>query len=98
MILVAFRSRARHETLAELEKLGLRMYELATQMPGFVSYKDFAAADGEIVSLVQFESMEDCKRWRDHAEHRAVQQRARDVLLSEFSVQVCELVRETKFP
>jgi hypothetical protein len=35
-----------------LEKLGARMYELATRMPGFISYKDFVAADGESVSLV----------------------------------------------
>jgi hypothetical protein len=39
-------------------KIGLRMHELATRMPGFISYKDFAAADGETVTIVEFESEE----------------------------------------
>jgi len=28
------------------------MHELATRMPGFISYKDFASADGEGVTIV----------------------------------------------
>ena len=31
-------------------------------MPGFLSFKDFAAADGESVSIVEFESLETLER------------------------------------
>jgi heme-degrading monooxygenase HmoA len=50
------------------------------------------------VAIVQFETLEDSARWREQAEHRVAQQRGRGELFSEFSVQVCELVRESRYP
>ncbi len=48
MILTVFRSRVRADAdFGLLEKIGAGMHELATGMPGFISYKDFSAADGE---------------------------------------------------
>ena len=95
MIVIVFRSRLREGVdLGELARLGGRMYELASAMPGFVSYKDFAAEDGENVSIVEFESLETLEAWRTHPEHRAVQQRAREALMSEYHIQVCQTVRD----
>ncbi len=74
------------------------MYELASAMPGFVSYKDFVAADGEAVAIVEFATLADCTRWRDHPEHRQVQERGKYDFFSEYRVQVCELVRESSSP
>jgi len=73
------------------------MYELGTNMPGFVSYKDFQAADGENVSIVEFDTAEHLEDWREHSEHKQVQVRARESLLSEYHIQVCTLVRESRF-
>lgn len=99
MIVIAFRSRLRDDVdPAELARLGGRMYELATAMPGFVSYKDFTAEDGENVSIVEFESLETLAAWRNHPEHRQAQQRGRDALFSEYHIQVCETVRDYAFP
>jgi hypothetical protein len=57
MVIVVFRSRLRPDAdLAALEVVGARMYELGSAMPGFVSYKDFAAEDGETLTLVEFET------------------------------------------
>ena len=54
------------------------MAELATAMPGCVSYKDYADDDGESVTLVEFASADMLLAWRNHSEHRAVQDQARD--------------------
>lgn len=98
MVVIVFRSRTQPGVDEQLTKSGMRMYQLASSMPGFVSYKDFAAADGETVAIVQFETLADSARWREHPEHRVVQERGRGELFSEFSVQVCELVREARYP
>lgn len=76
---------------------GARMYELACAMPGFVSYKDFAAQDGENVTIVEFDTLEHLAAWRDHPEHKQVQQRGRDVYFSEYRIQVCTTVRDYDF-
>ena len=98
MIVISFRTRVSASAdMAELTRLGGRMYELATSMPGFVSYKDFQAEDGESVSIVEFESLETLAAWRDHPEHRQAQQRGREALFSEYRVQVCEAIRDYSY-
>jgi len=99
MILTVFRSRMRPGfDSAVLEKIGARMYELATQMPGFISYKDFTAADGESVSLVEFESAESLLAWREHPEHKEAQRLGREQFFSEYQIQICTPSRSYRFP
>ncbi len=98
MMVIVFRARARQEALAELEESGRLMADLATAMPGFVSYKDYVSGDGESVSIVEFDTPEHLAAWREHPEHRRVQLRARAALLEEYRVQVCRLERESRFP
>jgi heme-degrading monooxygenase HmoA len=99
MIVVVFRSRLRTDVnMPEIEAAGGRMYELASAMPGFISYKDFTAADGESVSIVEFATLADSTRWRDQPEHRAVQELGKQDFFSEYRVQVCDLVRESRQP
>jgi len=98
MVIVVFRSRLKPDVAhEELGRLGQRMYEIASSMPGYVSYKDFSASNGESVSIVEFESLETLTAWRNHPEHRAVQERSRRDFFDEYVVQVCTLVRESKF-
>ena len=99
MILTVFRSRARPDAdLALLEKIGVRMHELATRMPGFISYKDFASADGETVTIVEFESEETQRAWREHPEHREAQRLAREQVLAEYQLQIGTPGRTLRFP
>jgi heme-degrading monooxygenase HmoA len=99
MILTIFRSRARADAdFASLERIGARMHELATRMPGFVSYKDFTAADGESVTIVEFESEETQRAWREHPEHKEAQRRAREQFLSEYQLQIGTPTRTIRFP
>ena len=99
MILTVFRSRARPDAdLALREKIGVRMHELATRMPGFISYKDFASADGETVTIVEFESEETQRAWREHPEHREAQRLAREQFLAEYQLQIGTPGRTLRFP
>jgi heme-degrading monooxygenase HmoA len=94
MLVIVFRSRLRQGIdLAALEALGGRMYEIASSMPGFLSYKDFTAADGESVSLVEFESEETLAAWRAHPEHVEAQRRGREEFFAEYRIQVCSPIR-----
>lgn len=95
MIVTVFRARLRADVdLARLEAIGTRMAELAPTMPGFVSYKDFNAEDGEAVTVVEFDSMEHQLAWRAHPEHVAAQRAGREEFFSEFRITVCEVLRE----
>jgi heme-degrading monooxygenase HmoA len=94
MVVIVFRSRLRTGIdPSPLEPLGIRLYELASGMPGFISYKDFAAADGEGVSIVEFESPETLQAWRDHPEHVEAQRLGREHYFAEYQIQVCTPVR-----
>jgi len=99
MVVIVFRSRLRAGVdPSPLGPVGERMYELATQMPGFISYKDFSAADGEGVSIVEFESMETLAAWRNHPEHLEAQRIGREQFFAEYRIQVCTIARAYAFP
>lgn len=98
MIVTVFRTRVRPDAdLDELTALGGRMYEIASSMRGFVSYKDFAAEDGEFVSIVEFESLDTLRAWREHPEHVRAQQLGKSTYFSEYHIQVCDSVRDYSF-
>ncbi|MBI3547117.1 MAG: antibiotic biosynthesis monooxygenase [Gammaproteobacteria bacterium] len=99
MIVIVFRTRIREGVVEqEMEELGNQMYKLASKMPGFISYKDFAAPDGEYVSIVEFESLGTLATWRDHPEHKEAQRLGRERYFSEYHIQVCTTVRDYRFP
>jgi len=98
MVIVVFRSRLKAGVdQVALGRLGERMFEIASSMPGYLSYKDFSSSDGENVSVVEFESLETLNEWRNHPEHKAAQERGRQDFFDEYAVQVCTLVRQSKF-
>ena len=98
MIVVVFRSRVKPGHDDELNELGARMYDLASRMPGFVSYRDYQATDGEAVAVVEFESLETLKAWREHPEHKAAQVAGRERFFESYRIQVCRVERDYAFP
>jgi heme-degrading monooxygenase HmoA len=81
----------------EMGEVAARMYELVSRMPGFISYKDFGAEDGEYVSIVEFDSLEALGAWRNHPEHKLAQERGRKDFFAEYHIQVCTTVRDYSF-
>ncbi len=71
-----------------------RMSELAQTIPGYISHKSFTAADGERITIVEFESMEGQNEWRKNAEHRVAMNLGRTTFYDEFKIQVCEVIRQ----
>jgi heme-degrading monooxygenase HmoA len=96
LILGIFRSRLRDGAQA-YPATAERMEALVRGMPGFLGIKTFRADDGERVSLFAFESLEALAAWRDHPEHRDAQRRGREEFYAEYSIQICEPIREARF-
>jgi len=94
---ILFRSRLRPEIEVAYARDAAAMAELARAMPGFASSTDFVAADGERLALIEFDSSAQLGAWRDHAQHRAMQQRGREVYYTAYTLQVCGVVRESRF-
>jgi heme-degrading monooxygenase HmoA len=97
VVITLFRNRLRPEAGAEYARWGQRMAQLASTMPGFVSFKTFAADDGERISVVEFDSEAAHGAWRDHPEHREAQRLGRESFYSEYQIQVCTPVRRYGF-
>lgn len=97
MVVVLFRSRLRDDAGEEYQATAKRMLELASAMPGFVSFKSFRAEDGERISVIEFESEEHVRAWREHPEHREAQRRGRERFYAEYRIQVCEPIRDYGF-
>lgn len=97
MVLVVFRSRVRPEAAEEFGRLAEEMMEIARAMPGFVSYKVFAAEDGERCSVIEFESAERLRAWREHPRHRRAQELGRERFYQEYTLQVAEPTRSSHF-
>lgn len=98
MVVIVFRSRLKAGIEQEIFEMGTRMYALAHAMPGFLSYREYAADDGENVTVVEFESHETLKAWREHPDHILAQAAGRERFFSEYRITVCDAVRDYHFP
>jgi heme-degrading monooxygenase HmoA len=96
-VMVVFRSRLNDGVQEAFQQEAARMETLATAMPGFLGYKVFTADDGERVSIIEFESLESERAWRDHPEHRDAQQRGRAEYYAGYRLQVCAVQQERSF-
>ena len=97
MVITVFRSRLRPEHADEFRELADKMLALAKTMPGFVSYKSFTSDDAERCSIIEFDSAENLRAWREHPEHRQAQALGRQRFYAEYSLQVGEPEHESRF-
>jgi heme-degrading monooxygenase HmoA len=98
MVIVLIRTQVREDAdRAEYERLGVRMDELVRTVSGFVSAKDYAAEDGESVSMVIFESHDALAAWRNLPEHVEAQRAGKERIYAAYDIRVCEVVRAYDF-
>ena len=98
MVLVVFRFHVNPQ--ADVEELGALTQEmgtLASEIPGFGGVKDFAAKDGEVVVIAEFDSLDSVDVWKAHPDHVAVQERGRREFFADYRIHVCESIRTSKF-
>ncbi len=98
MIVIIFRSRIREENAEAFQLLADQLYDIASALPGFVSYKVFKNDDGERVSIHEWESADHLRAWREHPVHQAAQKMGREMFYESYILQVCESPRESRFP
>jgi heme-degrading monooxygenase HmoA len=93
-VITIFRSRRRPGSEDTYSQLAEEMAVAARAVPGFVDFKTFDSADGEHVTVVTFDTPEAHRAWREDPRHVRAQQRGRDELYLEYSIQVgrCEHV------
>ena len=71
-----------------------RMIELASKQPGFLGFETARQEIG--ISVSYWASLEAIKAWKENAEHRATQKKAKD-WYSSFCVRACRVEREYGF-
>jgi heme-degrading monooxygenase HmoA len=98
MMVIVFRARRTPEGLGDEYLYWFkRMSEIAVTMPGYISHKGYVAEDGERLSLFEWESAETLRAWAQHPQHVPTKQLGRQKFYSAYHLQVCEVVRESKF-
>lgn len=99
MFLVVFRNRKRADIdYAAYQADAARMVELARAQPGFLSFKSYAADDGEVVGLSEWVDEAAAIAWRRVAEHASVQQRGRSDYYESYTSFACADPRIRRFP
>jgi heme-degrading monooxygenase HmoA len=98
MIVIVFRARRTPEGEGdEYRQWFVRMSELACKMPGYISHKGYVAEDGERLTLFEWESADTLRAWATHSQHIPVKELGRQKFYTQYHLQVCELLRESKF-
>jgi heme-degrading monooxygenase HmoA len=98
MYLVVFRNRKRADIdQAAYDADGDAMELLAREQPGFVSFKGYAAEDGEELALSEWVDEAAALAWRRVAEHSAAQQRGRSDYYEDYTLFTCNEPRIHRF-
>ena len=97
MVVAIFRARIRPECADEYYRHAESMSQIATSMPGFVSYKAFTAPDGERVSIHEWRTAEELRAWRLHPQHVVMQGIGRERFYEEYTLYVMDGPRESRF-
>ena len=98
MIIVVLRTRLRPEAAEAYDAMAERLGPLAQTIPGYIAHKSFVAADGEKVTIAEYESAEAMRAWGRHPDHLEGKRAGATEFFSEYSAQVCELKRERRSP
>jgi heme-degrading monooxygenase HmoA len=90
MFVVVFRNRKRAGfDAAAYAADAERMEQLAAAQPGYLSFKSYAADDGEVIALSEWESEQAARAWAEHPDHRAVQNKGRIDYYENYTLFAC---------
>lgn len=98
MFLVVFRNRKRAQIdQAAYDADAAAMEALARTQSGFVAFKSYAAADGEVIALSEWADEAAARAWRRVAEHAEVQGRGRAAYYESYTLFACDSPRIHEF-
>jgi len=98
VILTVFRSRLNDGAQDDYDEHVRVTSALAEVAPGFLGHKMFVAPDGERVTLVEFDTLENQRAWSLSSEHKAAAKAGRKSFYAHYRIQVCEVARQSEFP
>ena len=99
MYLVVFRNRKRADIdRAAYEAQAADMEALAARQPGYLSFKSYAADDGEVVALSEWQDEASARAWGCVAEHRLAMSAGRSRWDAEYTMFGCDRPRTHRFP
>ena len=99
MYLVVFRNRKRADIdAAAYSAAANRMEERAREQPGFLSFKSFAADDGEVVAISEWDSEATARDWGRDQEHAMIQGRGKGEWYAEYTLLAGSPDRIHRFP
>lgn len=98
MYLVVFRNRKRADIdLAAYLEAAAAMERLAAAQPGYLGFKSFVAADGEVVAISEWVDEAAAKGWGRHPDHARVMARGKAEFYSECTLLACADPAITQF-
>ena len=97
MVIVLFRSKLTDQAGDDYHAMAEEMLARARSMPGFVDFKSYAAADGERISVIHWQSQETMRGWSDDVRHVIAQRLGREKWYEYFRLEVAEVVRSYGF-
>ena len=95
---VIFSSQRNGHGEADYAAAAERMFELVQQQPGFLGAESTRDANGFGITVAYFDSEENIKRWRNHAEHAAVRERGKREWYEHFELRVAKVERAYNWP
>jgi heme-degrading monooxygenase HmoA len=98
MYLVVFRNRKRAAMDAAAYSADANdMERMAQAQPGYRAFKSYAADDGEVVAISEWDDEASARAWGRLAEHRAVQHKGREDYYAEYTLFACADPRVHRF-
>lgn len=98
MYLVVFRNRKRADIdQAAYDAEAAAMERLAKAQPGYLSFKSYAADDGEAIALSEWADEASARAWGRIAEHRQAQSRGRSAYYEDYTLFACADPRIHRF-
>lgn len=98
MFLVIFRNRKRPSIdEAAYAADAQRMEKLARAQPGFLSFKSYVSADGEVIAMSEWASEAAVHAWGSHPDHALIQRRGRADYYESYTLFSCNQPREHDF-
>ena len=95
---VIFSSRRNGQGEADYAAAADTMFELVQKQPGFLGAESARDADGFGITVAYFDSEENIRLWRNHAEHAATRERGKREWYEHFEVRVAKVERAYRGP
>jgi heme-degrading monooxygenase HmoA len=91
MMMVVFRSRVRTDFAGEIGPMDKELRDAT--MPGFIEYKEYAAQDGEYLTIALFQDAQSLQAWREHPRHREAIKLGYERWMASYDISICEVTR-----